>query len=101
MNGLSCEEPYDEIHAVLYGVGIGAQLILKTPNTKNLYNLEKCHFYNEFKVFECEAINDIIFGKLYYLQDKIKDYCLSYGFVTYESQPALELVIYDYRDELR
>lgn len=100
MNGLMRQEPYNEVHAVMCGPGIETSLILKIPNNKDFTNLEKCHFYDDFQQLNCEAINDVLFSELYYLRDKIKDYCYAHGFVTYESELALELVVYDTRDRL-
>lgn len=101
MNGLRMQEPYKESHATLNGPGVEAQLILKMPNTRDFYDIEKCFFCNELQALLYEPVDEILFGKMYYLKDKIKDYCLSYGFFTYECEPALELVVYDYRDRIR
>lgn len=100
MNEMERQELYDEQHAFMSGPGCEARLILRTPNNKDFKKLEECHFYDEFQQFKYEAINDVLFSELYYLRDKIKDYCNRYSFVTYESQPALELVVYDTRDRV-
>ena len=95
------QEPYSEIHACVSGPGLEARLILRTPNSKDFYNLEECHFYDELKTFQYQSINGTTLGELYYLRDKIYDYCLSYNFVTYECKPALDLVVYDFRDRIK
>ena len=95
------QEPHNQIHASLWGPVVEAQLILHTPNSKDFYDIRECEFYKELKTFQYQSINDTLFSELYYLKDKIKDYCYAYDFVTYENQPALELFIDDTRDRVR
>lgn len=101
MNGLMRQEPHNQIHATLWGPGAEAQLTLHIPNSKDFYDIRECEFYKELKTFQYQSINDTLFSELYYLKDKIKDYCYAYNFVTYESQPALELFVDDTRDRIR
>ena len=101
MNGLIRQEPYSEQHAVMNGPGLYVQLILKTPNNKDFTNLKECEFYKNLETFQYHAITDSLFGELYYLRDKVKDYCYAHNFVTYGCELALELLIYDERDRIR
>ena len=62
-------------------------------------NFQSAQSQNFFPLM-CSSSGIYVLPKQIKLRDKIKDYCNSYSFVTYESKPALELVVYDIRDRV-
>lgn len=94
------EEPTKSI-GTIYGAGLEANLILHIPNNKDIRNVQDTPFMEDFKQFQYMPIKDITIAELQYLQNKIEDYCRSEMFVTYCSEPALVLEIYDYRDRVK
>ena len=94
------EEPTKSI-GTIYGAGLEANLILHIPNNKDIRDVQDTPFMEDFKQFQYMPIKDITIAELQYLQNKIEDYCRSEMFVTYCSEPALILEIYDYRDRVK
>lgn len=94
------EKPTKSI-GTIYGAGLEANLILHIPNNKDIRDVQDTPFMEDFKQFQCMPIKDTTIAELRYLQNKIEDYCRSEMFVTYCSEPALVLEIYDYRDRVK
>lgn len=94
------EEPTKSIDTI-YGAGLEANLILHIPNNKDIRDVQDTPFIEDFKQFQYMPIKDTTITELQYLQNKIEDYCRSEMFVTYCSETALVLEIYDYRDRVK
>ena len=92
---------YQQSIGTIYGAGLEVNLILHIPNNKDIRDVQDTPFMEDFKQFQYMPIKDTIITELQYLQNKIEDYCRSEMFVTYCSEPALVLEIYDYRDRVK
>ena len=98
--GNKLEGEQNAIIASIYGAGVEARLILYTPNTKNITDIEKAPYFEQFKEFQGNKIDEALIIKLNMLKKEIQDYCYSIGLITYESKLAIELDIYDFRDNV-
>ena len=88
------------IIASIWGGGVEANLILYTPNTKNITNIEETPYFEQFKEFQGDKIDEELIIKLHTLKKDISNYCYAMGLYTYESKLAIELDIYDFRDNV-